>query len=377
MKTLFFYGTLCHMPLLHRVLGRAPEWLAQATLPDHSAHWAQAEDGAQQSFPLITSSPGHSTQGIVFDASEEDLDRLDFYEGGFGYTTEHLTVETQDGPRQALVYFPPQGAWTPGADWSLPDWQTQHADLTLDACADLMSRYGQVSQGEARALWPFYQARAWARQLARTPAPATLRSDRGYEAVDFHKRTDGTLSFFGLTRFDVAFERFDGTRTDPVSREGFVAFDAALVLPYDPVRDQVLLIEQLRYGPILRTDPRPWVLEPIAGLVDANEAPETCARREAVEEAGLTLHTLEKMAQVYASPGYSSEFFHCYLGLAELSHETGRIAGLDSENEDIRSHILSFDTAMALVDSGEVNAGPLAMMLLWLARHRERLRATA
>ena len=112
----------------------------------------------------------------------------------------------------------------------------------------------------------------------------------------------------------------------------------------------------------------------MAGLVDAGEAPKETARREAVEEAGLALTDLRPMMQGYASPGYSTEFFHFFLGLCDLSAATGGLGGLPEESEDIRSHVISFDAAMALLDSGEVNQTPLAMMLLWLARYRSGLR---
>ena len=101
------------------------------------------------------------------------------------------------------------------------------------------------------------------------------------------------------------------------------------------------------------------------------------ARREAEEEAGLRLGPLEPMVQVYASPGYSTEFFHCFLGLAELSEFDTSAGGLRSEHEDIRSHVLSFDAAMALVKTGEINTGPLVMMLYWLAAERDRIRGFA
>jgi len=162
-----------------------------------------------------------------------------------------------------------------------------------------------------------------------------------------------------------------------VTREAFLAFDAALVLPYDPATDHILLIEQLRFGPLWREDPQPWVFEPIAGLVDAGEDPADTARREAMEESGLQLGALEPMVQVYASPGYSTEFFHCFLGVVDLSSFAASRSGLASEHEDIRSHVMPFDTAVALVQSGEINAGPLIMMLYWLAAERDRLRASA
>lgn len=162
-----------------------------------------------------------------------------------------------------------------------------------------------------------------------------------------------------------------------MTREVFLAFDAALVLPYDPATDHVLLIEQLRFGPLWRGDPTPWMFEPIAGLVDAGEDPAETARREAIEETGLALGSLETIAKVYASPGYSTEYFHCYLSVTDLSSFHPSENGLRSEHEDIRSHVLPFDTAMGLVASGEINAGPLVMMLYWLAVNRERLRASA
>ena len=103
-------------------------------------------------------------------------------------------------------------------------------------------------------------------------------------------------------------------------------------------------------------------------------APEAAARREAVEEAHLQIDELIKMVGGYASPGYSTEFYHCFLGLADLSGRGQSHAGLDEENEDIRNHVIPFAQAMNLLESGEINAAPLAMMLLWLANKRDSLR---
>jgi nudix-type nucleoside diphosphatase (YffH/AdpP family) len=147
------------------------------------------------------------------------------------------------------------------------------------------------------------------------------------------------------------------------------------VLPYDAQRDRVLLVEQFRLGPYARGDALPWVLEPVAGRIDGAETHADAARREAMEEAHVTLSRLEKIAAYYPTPGYSSEFFHSYLGLADLPDDLAGTGGLDSEHEDIRVHLLSFDDAMALVTSGEINIGPLILSLIWLERERSRLRA--
>jgi nudix-type nucleoside diphosphatase (YffH/AdpP family) len=159
-----------------------------------------------------------------------------------------------------------------------------------------------------------------------------------------------------------------------LKRAVFIAGDAALVLPYDPVRDRVLLVEQLRVGPMARGDAQCWQFEPVAGRIDDLETPEEVVRREAMEEAGLELGALEMVARSYPTPGTSTEFFYLYVGLADLPQGTEGQGGLMSEAEDIRTHLFSFDALMQMCDAAEAANAPLVMAAYWLARHRERLR---
>ena len=64
-------------------------------------------------------------------------------------------------------------------------------------------------------------------------------------------------------------------------------------------------------------------------------------------------------------------------GIADLSDNRPRLAGLAEEGEDIRAHVLSFDHLMALVKSGEVATAPLLMTAYWLEHRRATLRAAA
>jgi hypothetical protein len=80
------------------------------------------------------------------------------------------------------------------------------------------------------------------------------------------------------------------------------------------------------------------------------------------------------MFAIYASPGSSTDYFHCFLGLCDLPELATYTGGLDEESEDLRLHIVPFDTAMQLIETGEVNAGPLVSMLLWLDRYRTQTR---
>jgi nudix-type nucleoside diphosphatase (YffH/AdpP family) len=147
------------------------------------------------------------------------------------------------------------------------------------------------------------------------------------------------------------------------------------VLPYDPICDRVLLIEQFRAGPMARGDAGAWQLEAIAGRIDAGETPEQAGRREAVEEAGLTLGALLPVAQYYPSPGIMTEYLYSYVGLVDLPDGIAGVFGQEDEAEDIRGHLISFERMMELVASGEIANSPLILTALWLQRERVRIRA--
>ena len=371
--SLFFYGTLCHIPLLEVVLGRkrAHIDIQDAALADHLVSWVKDEP-----FPMIATNSGATAHGVlVSDLSDVDVARLRFYEGGFEYDLSPVTVKPEHKQAKADVFYPEPGLWRAGALWSLDDWVAEWGEMSLNAAREVMEHFGKTPTEEIARLLPFLRARAWAKQLAQDSAPVSLRRATKNVDVSLTRKDDGYAGFFRLDTFDVSYPRFDGVQSETLERGAFVAYDAALIVPYDPATDRVLLIEQMRYGPLLRGDPHPWVLEPIAGLVDAGEPPIETARREAVEEAGLDLKDIRAMMKVYPSPGYSTEFFHCFLGICALDTTLEGTHGLASENEDIRTHVLPFERAMELIDTGEINLGPLTMMLLWIGREREKLRA--
>lgn len=180
--------------------------------------------------------------------------------------------------------------------------------------------------------------------------------------------------FFSVDVYHLRHQRFDGSLSARLTREVFVVGDAVTVLPYDPVRDRVLLIEQFRMGPFGRGDPLPWQLEAIAGRIDPGETPEDAARREAVEEAGLVLGRLEKVAEYYPTPGAVAEYLYSYVALCDLPDGVAGVFGAEAEGEDIKGHLLSFDRLIEVMASGEIGNAPLLLTVLWLQRERARLR---
>ncbi|WP_439103452.1 NUDIX domain-containing protein [Celeribacter marinus] len=218
--------------------------------------------------------------------------------------------------------------------------------------------------------------RAWSRVRAQN-SPRALdprRETMTRTAVTTVRHVMPYLNYFTLEDSHFTHARFDGTQSGEMQRAVFHMADAVTVLPYDPVRDRVLLVEQLRFGPFGRGDVYPWTYEPVAGRIDLGEPPEVTARREAHEEAGVTLAALHKAGDYYVSPGAATEFLVSYVGIADLPDDAAGVGGLAEEHEDIRAFLVPFDALMAMCDAHQLDTGPLYLTALWLARHRDRLR---
>jgi nudix-type nucleoside diphosphatase (YffH/AdpP family) len=369
MATFFFYGTLCHAPLLSAVLGRSID-ARPARLAGHAVHWA--EGGA---FPLIVPAPGAAAAGVVAAAlTDADVARLDYYEGGFDYATRDVALD--DGTF-ARVYFPAPGSWRPGAPWRLADWVARYGAVAVETATDFMRHFGLRPAPEVRRRYPMMMVRAASRLRAARPAPPGLRHAAGPGDVAVVARREPYANYFSVEEFDLRHRRFDGGDSGPMTRAAFVSGDAATVLPYDPRRDRVLLVEQFRTGPFARGDANPWLLEAIAGRIDAGETPEDAARREAEEEAGIALGALLPVAQYYPSPGAKTEFLYSFVALADLPDDAAGLGGMADEHEDIRAHLLSFEALMRVIETPDAANGPLILTALWMAARRDGLRRAA
>ena len=235
----------------------------------------------------------------------------------------------------------------------------------------IMAMYGRADAVAVRRRLTAMKVAAASRVRAAQTAVAGLRQGTGEVAVQ--KVEQGFAGFFAVEVANLAYRRFDGAMSPVIQREVFISGDAVTVLPYDPRRDRVLVIEQMRMGPMGRGDPLPWQIEAIAGRIDPGESPEDCARREAVEEAGLKLGRLEKVGEYYPSPGAVSEYLYSYVALCELPDDVAGVFGEATEAEDIRGFLLSFDELIDALARGDIANAPLMLTALWLQRERRRL----
>ena len=177
--------------------------------------------------------------------------------------------------------------------------------------------------------------------------------------------------FFTMERLTLRHRLHDGGWSEPMRRELFVRGPAVGVLLYDPDRELVGLVEQFRVG-ALGQEGSPWLLEVVAGMVDAGETPEEVARRESFEEAGIQQLELEPICQYLVSPGGSNETISLFCGLTSLE-TAGGCHGLASEHEDILLHVLPEAEAFEAIALGDCNNAATIVCLQWLMLNRDRV----
>lgn len=189
--------------------------------------------------------------------------------------------------------------------------------------------------------------------------------------VELLEKTPLYHGFFKIERYGFKHKLFAGGFSEPIYREILERGHAVAVLPYDPITDSVLLIEQIRIG-ALASKSNPWLLECIAGMADGSTDYQQVAKKEALEEAGIELTDLEFMLSYLSSPGGTTERLYLYTASADLS-QAGGIFGLPSEGEDIKVHILPFNDAIQLLNDGTIDNAATVISLQWLALHKASL----
>lgn len=189
------------------------------------------------------------------------------------------------------------------------------------------------------------------------------------------KKTNIFSRFFKIDLYSFQIQQFNGEISPMTHREVLERGEAVCVLPYDPVTQTVVLIEQFLVGSWLAgQNERP--LQVIAGMVDKDMSHQDIARAEAFEEAGCIIDELIEGPKFLPSPGGCSELVHSYLSITDLSDYNGGLFGLESEGEDIRAVKMNADEAIQLLDSGEITAGPAVVLLSWFARNKHRFDTT-
>lgn len=190
-----------------------------------------------------------------------------------------------------------------------------------------------------------------------------------YEITKREVPYEGT---FRMARYQLRFRLFNGDWSNIITREVMERSSAVAVIPYDPILDEVVLIEQFRPG-ALANPQSPWLIEIVAGIISPKEKPTFVAEREMVEEAGCEILDLYQICEYFVSPGGSNEYLYLFCGRVNASQAIG-IHGLPEENENIRAFSLSTEEAFQWVQEGKIKTTPAIISLQWLQLNREWLK---
>jgi ADP-ribose pyrophosphatase len=169
--------------------------------------------------------------------------------------------------------------------------------------------------------------------------------------------------FFSLNKYEFIHEKHNGEWTSTVEREVFSGAHVSTLLPYDPIKKEIILIQQFRAGVLSRYDEN-YLLEIVAGIVDEGENPEQTAIRECLEETGCEVKKIHPIQSYFPAPGSSESFYHIYLGEIQ-AFDGERIKGLEKENEDILVKSFKIDEVRQMLKEKKIMNGLALVALQW------------
>ncbi len=179
--------------------------------------------------------------------------------------------------------------------------------------------------------------------------------------------------FFELKKFQIKHRLFAGGWSELIEREVLVRTHVAAAIPYDPYRDEVILIEQFRTGAMENS--HPWLLEFVAGIANSkDESPEALMLREMVEEAGVQVLDLKKIYEYWVTPGSSNEYLTLFCAKID-TESAGGIHGLKNEQEDIFVHAVKTEKAFELLAEGRIKSSLTIIGIQWLQLNKAQLDA--
>lgn len=197
--------------------------------------------------------------------------------------------------------------------------------------------------------------------------------------VKIRHKESGYAGFFDLNAYTLRHCHFNGEWGNEITREVFERGHAVGILPYDHIRDEVVLIEQFRPGafvalksPWFADDASPWLYEAVAGIIDPGESPADVAYRETIEEAGTTLSDLIPVCHYLVSPGSGTESVFVFVRCID-STKIEDVHGVETEGEDIRPFTVRLQEAYDAIASDKINNGMTIIALQWLMLNKEQV----
>ncbi|WP_338557423.1 GDP-mannose pyrophosphatase NudK [Erwinia sp. E_sp_B04_7] len=177
--------------------------------------------------------------------------------------------------------------------------------------------------------------------------------------IDVIKNKILSENWFVLRNFTYDLTASDGS-TIRHKREVYDRGNGATILLYNREKNSVILTRQFRIATWVNGNESGQLIEACAGLLD-NDSPEDCIRKEAIEETGYAVGKVEKLYEMYMSPGGVTELIHFFA--AEYNDSLRANAGGGVEDEDIAVLEIPFPQAWAMIKEGRIKDGKTVMLL--------------
>lgn len=172
-------------------------------------------------------------------------------------------------------------------------------------------------------------------------------------------------NWYKLSKITFDFRNRDGD-WQVQEREAYDRGNGATILLINKSKKSVILTRQFRIPTYLNGNPSGMLIESCAGLLEKDNALD-CIKKETEEETGFQISKVEKIFEAYMSPGSVTEILHFFIAEYDDSMKIGAGGGLDLEQEEIEVLEIPFDTALNMIEQGEIKDAK-TIMLLYHAR---------
>jgi GDP-mannose pyrophosphatase NudK len=179
-------------------------------------------------------------------------------------------------------------------------------------------------------------------------------------------KSSETLSKWKHELKKIQFERTTmGGGIQSQEREVYDHGNAVAALLYNREKRTVLLTRQFRL-PAYLNDGDGMLWEACAGMVEKGEEPEATMKREIREEMGYEITALQKIYEVYSSPGSLKELLILFVGEYNPDQKVSEGGGLKEEGEDIEVVEMPLQEALKKANSGEIKDAKTVLLIQWL-----------
>ncbi|HEX3603921.1 MAG TPA: NUDIX domain-containing protein [Steroidobacteraceae bacterium] len=189
-------------------------------------------------------------------------------------------------------------------------------------------------------------------------APAIPASSSAVQILEERVLSD---DWYVLKKTKFKHRRRDG-RWQELVRETYDRGNGAVLLLFNAGRESVVLTRQFRFPAYVNGCAEGLLIEACAGLLDG-EDPLSCICREAEEETGFTVHSPQKLFEVYMSPGSVTEKLHFFVAEYADADRAATGGGDSAEGEDIEVLELQLAEALHMIKTGAIQDGKTIMLL--------------